>query len=128
MMKIHHIGYAVKDIDRAIKTLKMLGFCSGEIVQDPLRNVQISFLHHGAQCIELIAPYANPNPVENILKKSGPTPYHICYEVPNLDQAIEHATSNGFILVKKPEAACAIDERLVAFLWNKDIGLIELLG
>lgn len=55
-MKIDHIGYAVKDIEKAKKSMSALGFIFGENVEDTARNVLISFGELDGYRIELIAP------------------------------------------------------------------------
>ena len=42
-MKIDHIGYAVKRIDKAVESFELLGFMFGDIVDDLERNVRIRF-------------------------------------------------------------------------------------
>jgi methylmalonyl-CoA/ethylmalonyl-CoA epimerase len=56
------------------------------------------------------------------------TPYHLCYEVDDLDDAIARLRSTRrFLLVSGPVAACAMENRRVAFMFQKDTGLIELV-
>ncbi len=60
-------------------------------------------------------------------KKIGNSPYHICYEVDNLENAIEELGQKRFVLWEEPQIAPAIDDRRVAVLVNGQMGMIELL-
>ena len=55
-------------------------------------------------------------------------PYHTCYEVVDIEVEIKKLKKNGYIQVSKTVPAIAFENRLVCFLYNKNIGLIELLN
>lgn len=55
------------------------------------------------------------------------SPYHICYEVENIEEAILELKKQKFILVQKPQVAVAMNNKKVCFLFNKNTGLIELV-
>lgn len=130
-MKIHHVGYYVTDIDEARADFQKLGYeIASPCVLDKDRNVFIQFLYPennlGALQIELIAA-AEGCKLFGRLKKIGSTPYHICYECSNLEQAISDLKDDNFVLVREPQTAIAIDNRRVAFMYSGAVGLIELL-
>lgn len=127
-LNVHHIGYAVPSISRAVKEFESLGWhISGDLTNDNERNVDIAFMECGASRIELVAPTSDISPVKKILEKGSGTPYHICYEVPQLEPAIEELKKARFILTKKPSPAPAISGRRVAFMYAVNIGIIELV-
>lgn len=131
-MKIHHIAYAVADIAAARKKMEYLGYeVSQPVMQDTFRNIKIEFMRHAESglLIELVEPEGEPNPVSGCLDKNNgmAAPYHICYETENLEEEIERARGNGFLMIQKPAPASAIDGRRVAFLVSKDGGMIELV-
>lgn len=131
-MKIHHIAYAVKSIEKSRIGFEILGYREIQpVVEDEQRGIHISFMEHGdsGQVIELIEPAADENPVGNYLKKMKgiATPYHICYETEDLDKALQEFMDKGFIVTAEPAPAPAIDGRRVAFLIQKSVGVIELL-
>jgi len=127
-MKLHHIGYAVQNIDEAIKYFSLLGFkrCS-ERVEDLLRNVRIQFLEIEGIKIELIEPMNDQSPINNILSKSGPTPYHICMETEKFKDVFLRLKKEGFKPITQVKNAPAITNRNVIFLFRKEIGVIELV-
>lgn len=131
-MKIHHIAYAVASIEAARSKMEYLGYeVSQSVMSDTLRNIKIEFMKHteSGMVIELVEPEGEPNPVSGCLDKNNgmAVPYHICYETENLEQEIEKARKNGFMMIQKPAPAPAIGGRRVAFLVSKDGGMIELV-
>lgn len=73
-MKIHHIGYAVKNIEKARKSFKKLGFSQkGEMTFDRERNVKILFMENEGYRIELVASAdrERQSPVDHYLKRQG---------------------------------------------------------
>ena len=128
LMRIHHIGYAVKRIEQAAYEFELLGYTKeGNQVVDKERNIKIQFMSNNNYYIELITPISNSAPIYNMLKKFGNTPYHICYETKNIEETIKNLTYDGYVLIEPIKEAKAINNRRVAFLANKDIGIIELV-
>jgi len=124
----HHIGIACRNIDKTAEVYSALGYSKGETVFDPLQNINICFLNHPAMpLVELLSPVDENSPVVQILDKNGVTPYHTCYVVENLEDAIKAFKRRRYVIVSKPKEACAIENRRVAFLYNTDMGLIELV-
>jgi len=124
----HHLGIAVFDIDATAQIYQQAGYTKTETKYDPLQNVYICFLSKpNMPMIELLAPKDETSPVCKTLERSGVTPYHNCYEVDDVEDAVVKLRRMGYILVKRPEIATAICNRKVCFLYNKNIGLIELL-
>jgi len=124
----HHIGIACRNIDKTAEVYSALGYKKGDVVFDPLQNINICFLSHPAMpLVELLSPVDENSPVVQILDKNGVTPYHTCYVVENLDQAVKEFKRMRYVIVSKPKEACAIENRRVAFLYNTDMGLIELV-
>lgn len=132
-MKVHHIGYAVKDICNAKKKFERLGFREEQsTVIDSLRNIEILFMVNEQERVELIAALekvggGGKTPVDTVLKKNGPCPYHICYITEKIDEEINYMRKEGYLIIEQPKPAPALSNRRVAFLYHKDIGLIELM-
>lgn len=126
--RFHHTGVAVFDIDATAKFYLDAGWSKTETVYDPHQNVYICFLtKEGMPMVELLAPKDGTSPVTGTLDKSGVTPYHFCYEVDDINQAIADLRKLKFVPLIKPVAACAINDRKVCFLFNRQVGLIELV-
>lgn len=128
LIRFHHLGVACQDIDKTAQSYHILGYSKGETIYDPLQNVKICFLFHPHMpTVELLAPVDEASPVNQTLKKNGTAPYHTCYIVDDMEHAVKYFKKNRFIVVSKPQNACAIDNKRVSFLYNTDMGLIELV-
>ena len=77
--------------------------------------------------MELVADLDEGGPVSRILEKNGPTPYHTCYAVDSLTDAVSTLRSSGYRPVTRAIPAVAFGERLVQFLHHPDSGLVELV-
>ncbi len=128
MLKVHHIGYAVADLKQSLDMFEKLGYQkTSEPINDEKRNVEIVFVQNNGYLVELISPLNDSSPIRNYLNKIGNTPYHLCYETNNIDQAIDELKKQRYLLVEKPSEAIAIDDQRVAFLYHPKYGLLELL-
>lgn len=126
-LKIHHIGYAVKNIDKAIEHFSNLGYVVHEKSVDEKRKVIIAFAESSGYSIELIAPLSDGSPVDSILKKNGPTPYHICYETVDIKLMCQKLKAEKFRVISDISPAPAIDNANVVFLLSPVMGIIELV-
>lgn len=127
-IKIHHLGYLVKNILKAKNVFIDMGFqLKKNIILDDVRNAYICFLDGNGTLIELIQPTIE-SPIYALLKKYQNTPYHICYEVEDIFKEIQNLEEKGFFLFRETEIAPAISSNAkVAFLIHRDVGMIELL-
>lgn len=126
--KFHHIGVAVKDIDATAYVYEQGGYHRSAVIFDPIQNVRICWLtKKGTPTVELLAPVDEKSPVNNTLEKVGVSPYHCCYVVNNLEEACSRLRKQKYIIVSKPAEAVAFCGSSVCFLFNKNIGLIELV-
>ena len=127
-MKLHHIGYAVNNILDAIASFKLMGFSLiGDLFSDSRRKVNIALISNGKIVIELIAPNKERSPVNELLERNGPGAYHICYEVNDIQKEIERLKQNKFKVIEDVKEAPALGSAMVAFLYNRHLGLIELV-
>jgi methylmalonyl-CoA/ethylmalonyl-CoA epimerase len=140
--KFHHIGIAVRSIEQTAKMYLAAGFDMTEPMFEPIQNVRICFLAKINHCVgsksliindlqatlyELIEPVDEQSPVNKTLEKCGVTPYHICYEVDNMDNAIDELKKQKYMLLQKPVPTVVMNGKKVCFLFHKDVGLIELV-
>lgn len=127
-MKVHHIGYLVKNIEKAKKQFQNIGYqIEQDTVCDTWRDIDICFLVKDGYRIELVAPRTNTSAVGELRKKLNNSPYHICYEVDSLECAIEALREERYVIWQEPHEAPAIAGRKVAFLIHGQIGMIELV-
>ena len=127
-LKFHHIGIAVFNIKKTASYYTKLGYTINHTIFDPLQQVNICFLEReGEPLLELIEPVNDKSPIAEILKKNGVSPYHFCYSIKNIEDSIADLKAEHFLLINKPVNAVALGNRKVCFLYNKDMGLIELV-
>lgn len=126
-MKIDHIGYAVRDIDKAKKSFEILGYVFEETIEDRDRNIYIAFGEMDGYRIELVAPISEESPVDTHLSKIGPTPYHICYKSDNIEADIESLTANRYKVLIPLAPAIAFGNKRVVFMYSLAVGLIEIV-
>lgn len=126
-MKVHHIGYLVKNMNEAIEEFGQLGFKEGPVVRDEYRGIDICFTENEGYCVELISPYCEDSTVSGLIKKYKNSPYHLCYISDNLEKEVEELAAKGYVQMGEPKEAPAIDGRRVVFMMNGSIGLIEIV-
>ncbi len=130
-MKFHHIGIACYDIEKTSSFYISQGYTKTETVYDSVQNVNICFLNPPCTekkgCIELVSPKDDTSPVCKFLQKNGVSPYHICYEVKDLEETITELKKQKFIIVKKQTPAIAFGGKMICFVFSKDTGLIEFV-
>jgi methylmalonyl-CoA/ethylmalonyl-CoA epimerase len=129
MMRFHHVGIAVKNINESINAYEALGYSkTSEIIHDPIQKVQLCFLDKvESPTLELVAAVSSESPVNNILAKSGPTPYHNCFEVDDISESVARLKQHGYRRLSAIVPAIAFGNRKICFLYHKELGLIELL-
>ncbi len=126
--KFHHIGVAVNDIEATASVYEQGGYHRSASIFDPVQNVNICWLtREGYPTVELLAPVDESSPVCKTLEKNGVTPYHTCYIVENIDEAAQKLRKLRYVMVSKPAEAVAFKGSRVAFFYNKNVGLIELV-
>lgn len=127
-MKIDHIGYAIKSIEKSKADLEKVGYKFGELIEDEDRNIEIVFGEKDGYKIELVAPRdKSGSPVDKIIKRIGNGPYHICYVSTDFENEIKQLQKENYKMIIEPAPAVAFDGRKVVFLMKLDVGLIEVV-
>jgi len=127
-MKLHHIGVAVKSIRKAVEYyVGTFGFRkASETLHVPTENVRVCMIEApDGVLIELVEGLSDDSPVKEVLSRPGAGPYHLCYEVPDLDATIERLRSEHCFLLKRFDRP-AYGHRRFAFLLTPDRQLFEL--
>jgi len=127
--RLDHVGVVVSSVsDAAREYVQLLGaVIEGPVIRDPIQKVDIQFLRlpDGTR-VELIQPCSPDSPAKRALEKGGGI-NHLCFEVPDLQSAIDAAVASHAYPVCPPTPAPALGGRKVAFLVKKHIGLIEFV-
>lgn len=115
-------------MERSIERYRLLGYDCSEPVYDPIQNVYLALCTMGSAHVELVAPHDQTSPCHKYLK-GGPTPYHICYEVDSITQAMEYLREHNIYCkeISPPKEATLMKNACVGFFYIMDMGLVELI-
>ena len=128
MLKFHHIGCLVGNIDESIKHYRvMLGPKS---ISDKIfissQKVMVCFVDMGNEgFVELIESMDEGSVVEG-LRRKGFNYYHVGYSVSDLDKTIKELESSNFKLIDIFNSE-AFDDKRCAFMYTPEMHLIELI-
>lgn len=128
LKSVNHIGYAVFDIQATAEFYVNNGWTLSEVFDEKVQHARIAFLtKEGFPKIELVSPLEGKSPVDKFLKSSGCCPYHICYNVDSIDEAMEKLYNNGFVPLFAPVESSAMDNHKICYMINFKVGLIEIV-
>jgi len=115
--RIAHVGVAVRDLAEAGRFYReVLGLEPS--APETADGAEIVHFHFGGVDVELLAPRDPQSPVAAFLEKRGPGIHHICYRVPDLDQALARCREAGYRLVDEVPRRGAGGKR-IAFVHPK---------
>lgn len=128
MLKIEHLGIAVKSLETAIPLFEKIlntECYKKETVES--ERVETAFLKTGPNKIELLASTADDGVIARYIDKKGEGIHHIAFEVEDIYTEMERLQAAGFTLLQQ-EPKQGADNKLVCFLHPKGTNgvLIEL--
>lgn len=128
MLRIEHIGIAVKELTHAIPLYEKLLNTScykTELVES--EKVNTAFFKPGENKIELLESTDADGVIAGYIAKKGEGIHHIAFEVEDIEAEMSRLSNEGFILLnEKPKRGA--DNKMVCFLHPKSTNgvLIEL--
>ena len=125
-MKLHHIGYVVRDIAQYEKNL----IFEEKIKElfDPVQNSNMALYRNFTDSlIELIQPLNEESFTYNFLQKNGSSYHHLCYEVGSESELKDLARDQKLIMVKGPIPAILFDGRTVWFYYSRNKQIVEFV-
>ena len=128
MLKIEHIGIAVKNLEEAIPLYEaLLNTPSYKTETVSSENVITAFFRKAETKIELLESTDPDGVIAKFIEKKGEGIHHIAFEVEDIEAEMKRLVEKGFVLlneVPKPGA----DNKLVCFFHPRTTGgvLIEL--
>ncbi|MCP3929470.1 MAG: methylmalonyl-CoA epimerase [Bacteroidetes bacterium] len=128
MLKIEHIGIAVKDLKESNPLFeKLFGKAPYKSEEVKTENVATSFFQMGETKIELLEGTTEESPISKFIDKKGEGIHHIAFEVKDIYAEMERLQAEGFQLLN-PTPKRGADNKLVCFFHPKSTNgvLIEL--
>ena len=128
MLKIEHLGIAVKQLTTSIPLFEQLlntPCYKTEAVAS--ESVSTAFFQTGDAKIELLEATNDASPIAKFIQKKGEGIHHIAFEVENIEAEMKRLSALGFELLNTTPKSGA-DNKLVCFLHPKTTNgvLIEL--
>jgi methylmalonyl-CoA/ethylmalonyl-CoA epimerase len=128
MLKIEHLGIAVKNIEQSNSLFeKLLNTAPYKMEEVATEGVLTSFFKVGDSKIELLEATREDSPIAKFIEKKGEGIHHIALEVADILAEMKRLEAEGFTLLNK-EPKRGADNKWVCFLHPKGTNgvLIEL--
>lgn len=128
MLKIEHIGIAVKNIAESVKLFEALLNAPSyktEIVES--EKVTTAFFKIGESKIELLEASSPESAIAKFVEARGEGLHHIAFEVKNIEKEMARLKEKGFQLLRDKPFRGA-DNKMVCFIHPKSCNgvLVEL--
>lgn len=128
MLKVEHIGIAVKTFETAIPLYeKLLNTQCYKTELVASEQVNTAFFRQGDTKIELLESIEADGVIARFIEKKGEGIHHIAFEVEDIEAEMERLRGEGFTVLNETPKKGA-DNKLICFLHPKDTSgvLIEL--
>lgn len=128
MLRIEHIGIAVKDFATSVPLFeKLLNSQCYKTEKVESENVNTAFFKTGGNKVELLESTDPKGVIANFIEKKGEGIHHIAFEVEDIEAEMKRLRAEGFILLNE-EPKKGADNKMVCFLHPKGTNgvLIEL--
>ena len=126
--KVHHVALIVRSIDASLGLWRdALALDLETVMEIPGDGVRIAFRGVGESKVELVEPNDDTTGVARFLANKGEGFHHLCFEVPNLAEALMRLEIDGIELIDSAPRKGA--EGPVAFLHPRSCHgvLVELI-
>lgn len=128
MLKIEHIGIAVKNLESSNDLFqKLFGTPAYKLEKVASEGVSTSFFRMGESKIELLEATNPDSAIAKFIEKKGEGIHHIAFEVDDIHAEMKRLSEEGFTLLNS-EPKKGADNKLICFLHPKGTNgvLIEL--
>jgi len=100
--RIDHIAIVVDDLEAALGFWReALGLELQAIEEVPEQKSLVAFLPIGESEVELVKPTTNDSGVSRYLEKRGPGMHHVCFEVDDIQAALDRLRERGVRLINE---------------------------
>lgn len=128
MLKVEHIGIAVKELATAIPLFeKLLNSACYKTEMVETEKVNTAFFQQGETKIELLESSDPDGVIAKFIERKGEGMHHIAFDVADIKAEMKRLQGEGFVLLNE-EPKRGADNKLVCFLHPKGTNgvLIEL--
>ncbi|MGX5818521.1 methylmalonyl-CoA epimerase [Chitinophaga lutea] len=128
MLKVEHIGIAVKSLSVSIPLFeKLLNTPCYKTEAVASEGVSTAFFRQGDTKIELLEAARDDSPIAKFIAGKGEGMHHIAFEVQDIRAEMQRLRQEGFTLLQE-EPKEGADNKLVCFLHPKSTNgiLVEL--
>lgn len=128
MLKIEHLGIAVKELEQSIPLFEqLLNTPCYKTEKVESEGVNTAFFQVGDSKVELLEATREESPIAKYVTKKGEGIHHIAFEVENIEAEMKRLAALGFELLNEQPKHGA-DNKMVCFLHPKSTNgvLIEL--
>ncbi|HXV58701.1 MAG TPA: methylmalonyl-CoA epimerase [Gaiellaceae bacterium] len=127
---VHHVAFAVEDLDEAVETYRSLFGAEVELrgrLED--QGVEAAYLRLGEGRVELLSALGEDTPVGRFLARRGPGMHHVGYAVDDVGAAVSELAGKG-VEVIDPEPRRGLGGHLVSFVHPHSLHgvLAEMVG
>jgi methylmalonyl-CoA/ethylmalonyl-CoA epimerase len=103
--RLNHVGVATPSIEASVATYRDL--MGATVIREPFdlptHGVRVCFIDTPNSQIELIEPLGESSPIHNFLTKNpAGGQHHLCFEVPEIDEAYAYFTGKGARVLGAP--------------------------
>jgi methylmalonyl-CoA/ethylmalonyl-CoA epimerase len=102
--RIDHIAIVVQDLDVALQVYRdVLGLPLARVEEVPAEKVKVAFLPlpEGDGEVELVQPTGEDTGIARFLAKRGEGMHHICFEVDDIQAAVDKMTASGLQVLEE---------------------------
>ncbi len=112
ILKIDHLGIAVRSLPEALKAWEGLGFAREATHDVPTEGVRVAFLPVGESRLELLEPTDPRSTIARFLEKRGGL-HHVCVLVDDLEAALAELKAKNVRLIDERPRPGAGGSRVV---------------
>lgn len=127
---LNHVGVAVPDLEEACETYRTL-YGATDITTPfdmPEQGVKVCFVNLPNSQIELIEPLNEDSPIHNFIQKNPKGgQHHVCFEVDDINEAVEEMGKRGATVLGKPRIGAHGTPIVFVHPKNSNGVLIELM-
>ena len=128
MLRLEHIGIAVKDLESANASFRqLLGKENYKTEEVASEGVSTSFFQAGESKVELLQATSPDSPIARFIEKRGEGIHHIAFEVEDIYSEMKRLKEEGFHLLNE-EPRRGADGKLICFVHPRTANgvLVEL--